>query len=48
MIIYSITIVIADTLVKKWELWMKEKHIPDVMATGLFKSYKHERSKLPQ
>tara|TARA_Y100000994_G_scaffold246625_1_gene250313 strand:- start:19 stop:315 length:297 start_codon:yes stop_codon:yes gene_type:complete len=39
MIIYSITIVITDTLVKKWELWMKKKHIPDVMATGVFKSY---------
>tara|TARA_B100000287_G_C20444548_1_gene706981 strand:- start:19 stop:321 length:303 start_codon:yes stop_codon:yes gene_type:complete len=39
MFIYSVTIIIADSITEKWELWMKREHIPDVMATGLFKSY---------
>jgi len=39
MIIYSVTIIIDDSLAEKWELWMTEKHIPDIMATKLFKSY---------
>ena len=39
MIIYSITIIINnDSIVKDWEYWMKTKHIPDVMATNIFKS----------
>ena len=39
MIIYSITITIKDAVADKWELWMKKKHIPDVMSTKLFKSF---------
>ena len=39
MIIYSVTIIINDSIAEEWELWMKNKHIPDVMNTGLFKSY---------
>tara|TARA_B100000902_G_C27187625_1_gene852179 strand:- start:474 stop:776 length:303 start_codon:yes stop_codon:yes gene_type:complete len=39
MILYSVTIIITDSITEKWELWMKREHIPDVMATGLFKSY---------
>ena len=39
MIIYSVTIIIEDSLADKWELWMKEKHIPDIMNTKLFKKY---------
>ena len=39
MIIYSITIVINDSIVKEWECWMRTKHIPNVMATKLFQSH---------
>tara|TARA_B100001741_G_C16280543_1_gene472025 strand:+ start:77 stop:376 length:300 start_codon:yes stop_codon:yes gene_type:complete len=39
MIIYSVTIIIEDSIVDEWELWMKKKHIPDIMNTQLFTNY---------
>ncbi len=36
MIIYSVTISIDEDVHEEWVTWMKEVHIPDVMATGLF------------
>tara|TARA_B100000900_G_C20586398_1_gene719765 strand:+ start:2380 stop:2685 length:306 start_codon:yes stop_codon:yes gene_type:complete len=37
MIIYNVTISLVDpTIQEEWLLWMKTKHIPDVMNTGCF------------
>ena len=36
MIIYNVTINIENDVREEWLQWMKEKHIPDVMATGYF------------
>ena len=36
MILYNITISIDPDVHDEWLQWMKETHIPDVMATGLF------------
>lgn len=36
MIIYSVTVSINKGVESDWLHWMKEVHIPDVMATGLF------------
>jgi len=36
VILYNVTINIDDEAHDEWLQWMKEVHIPDVMATGLF------------
>lgn len=36
MIVYNVTINIDAEVEQKWLAWMKDEHIPDVMATGLF------------
>ena len=36
MILYNVTINIEEEIEEEWLLWMKDKHIPDVMATGFF------------
>lgn len=36
MIIYNVTINVDADVAEEWLRWMKEVHIPDVMATGLF------------
>lgn len=36
MIIYNVTINIEDEVHDEWLLWMKDKHIPDMLATGKF------------
>ncbi|PCJ77995.1 MAG: hypothetical protein COA57_16380 [Flavobacteriales bacterium] len=36
MIIYNVTVKIDNSVHDEWLEWMKEVHIPDVMATGLF------------
>lgn len=40
MIVYSVTITIDDSVELDWLKWMKENHIPDVMNTGSFTSYR--------
>lgn len=40
MILYNVTINIDDSVHDEWLEWMKTKHIPDVLATGLFKDNK--------
>lgn len=40
MIIYNVTINIPDELHDEWLLWMKQTHLPDVMNTGMFTSYR--------
>lgn len=36
MIVYNVTINVDADVAEEWLHWMKEVHIPDVMATGLF------------
>lgn len=36
MILYNVTVSIDLDVHDDWLRWMKEEHIPDVMATGLF------------
>jgi len=36
MIIYNVTVNIDNDVHEDWLNWMKEKHIPDVVATGCF------------
>lgn len=36
MILYNETISIDNTVAEEWLEWMKQVHIPDVMATGYF------------
>ena len=36
MIIYNVTVNIDDSVHDEWLTWMKDKHIPDMLATGKF------------
>lgn len=40
MLIYNVTVGVDKTIELEWLAWMKETHIPDVMNTGMFASYK--------
>lgn len=40
MYIYNVTTNIEDSVHDQWLKWMKESHIPDVLATGKFLSAK--------
>ena len=40
MIIYNVTVNIDNSVAEEWLLWMKETHIPQVMDTGLFTTYR--------
>ena len=37
MLLYNVTVKINQESESDWLDWMKEKHIPDVLATGQFK-----------
>jgi hypothetical protein len=39
MIIFNDTIIIEEATNDRWLAWMKDFYIPEVMATGHFKSY---------
>lgn len=43
MLLYNVTITIDEPVHREWLQWMRETHIPDVMATGLFESYRMSR-----
>lgn len=36
MIVYNVTIKCTWSIQEEWQKWMKHKHIPDILATGLF------------
>lgn len=36
MIIYNVTVKVSLDRADEWVLWMKEEHMPELMATGLF------------
>jgi len=40
MLLYNVTITIEADVHKDWEHWMRTTHIPDVMSTGMFLSYR--------
>ena len=35
-VIYNVTVSISKEIEAEWVQWMKSKHIPDVLGTGLF------------
>jgi hypothetical protein len=43
MLIYNVTFKLNPSIHKDWVQWMKEKHIPDVMAKGCFTEYRFAR-----
>ncbi len=36
MIIYNVTVSIENSILEDWLQWMKDEHIPEVMACGVF------------
>ena len=40
MLLYNVTVTIDLDVHQDWLQWMRETHIPDVMNTGLFLSYR--------
>ena len=40
MILYSVTCLVDDSIHDEWFKWMKETHLPEVMATGKFNAHK--------
>ncbi|MBW8242949.1 DUF4286 family protein [Muricauda oceani] len=43
MLIYNVTINIDESVHDQWLDWMKDKHIPDMLATGKFSHAKMVR-----
>lgn len=39
MFVYNVTIKVAHSISAEWLEWLKEEHIPEVMATGCFQDY---------
>jgi uncharacterized protein DUF4286 len=40
MLLYNVTVGVDKDIEGEWLEWMKVKHIPDVMKTGMFESFK--------
>ena len=40
MILYNVTVALDPAIHEEWFDWMKNKHIPAVMATGKFEEWK--------
>jgi hypothetical protein len=43
MLLYNVTITIDLDIHTEWLEWMRRVHIPEVMATGVFRSYRLSR-----
>lgn len=43
MYVYNITMKVNPSIEKEWVQWQKEKHIPEILATGLFAEHKFFR-----
>ncbi len=39
MIFYNVTCNVGRSIADEWIIWMKEEHLPEVMATGMFISH---------
>lgn len=44
MIIYEITATVRADLIEKYEIYMRDRHIPDLLETGFFHGAKFARS----
>ncbi|GAB4334804.1 MAG: DUF4286 family protein [Flammeovirgaceae bacterium] len=40
MIIYNVTVNVEEDIAQEWLEWMKNVHIPEVIATGCFKGFR--------
>ncbi len=40
MFVYNVTCHVEENILDDWLQWMKEEHLPEVMATGKFLSYR--------
>jgi hypothetical protein len=40
MIVYNDTVILDDAIEQEWLQWIKEVHIPAIMETGCFSSYR--------
>ena len=40
MVLYNVTVNVAADVVKEWKNWMKNIHIPEVLATGKFQEHR--------
>ncbi len=40
MIVYNVTTNVDQAIANEWLTWMKDVHIPQVLATGCFKDHK--------
>lgn len=40
MIIYNETFIVEESIVESWLNWIKTNHVPAIMGTGFFDSYK--------
>jgi hypothetical protein len=40
MIIYNVTIKVDEAIAEPWLKWLLDEHIPDVMSTGCFSSFR--------
>lgn len=36
MIVYNVTVIVEPNVHDEWFIWMKEVHLPEVLATGRF------------
>ncbi|GAB4496036.1 MAG: hypothetical protein OHK0019_26870 [Saprospiraceae bacterium] len=43
MFLYNVTITVDLDIHEDWARWMRDTHIPDVMSTGMFISYRMSR-----
>lgn len=43
MLLYNVTVTVDLDIHEDWAKWMREIHIPDVMMTGMFISYRMSR-----
>jgi hypothetical protein len=43
MLIYNVTITLDTDIADQWVRWMTETHIPDIMMTGMFISFRMGR-----
>lgn len=47
MIVYNVSVSVKNSIVKEWLEWMKNEHIPELMNTGYFSSYKLMKEIIP-
>ena len=42
-VVYSVTLRVSAAVVTEWVDWMRDVHIPEVMATGCFEAFEMRR-----